>query len=574
MKIAVRSRVASSIGWMAAWILAPAASLPLAVASSTDYLFDEGELAPTEYHLSPKAELQADAMAHFVTGVFEEESAGPEKALASYREVLDIDPGFTKLAIEVAYDYLRRGEASEAIGVLKDAIKARPDDPDPALALSSIYLRHLRKPDLAARYAETALKADPARFAGYEALWEVAQAQGDAATCGRVIARALKSKAAAASYWLQLAEFLTTSVDADATALDEKTIAQLTSCLEKAAPGAAKDAVALARIGDFYLIAHQLEKAVSHYRQALDLKADLPGANERLAGSLIELGRKDEAIPVLERVIAANALDVGAYDQLYRLYEERGDHEKALTSVEQALIIDKRNFSRQRDLLLLLMNTGRFDAAVARAEEARRLFPRVPFFTYVQARALSAARRSDEAMAAFDRTVLEATANDVGLLNGAFYFDYACAAQLAGRIVKAAELFKKSIELDPKNPDAFNALGYMWVERGENLDEAEGLIRKALSIDPGNGAYVDSLGWLHYQRGEYAAALDELLRASKAMPQPDAVVYEHIGDAYRALNRTAEALLYWQKSAQLDAANKPLLAKIDDATAKMAAQKP
>jgi tetratricopeptide (TPR) repeat protein len=113
----------------------------------------------------------------------------------------------------------------------------------------------------------------------------------------------------------------------------------------------------------------------------------------------------------------------------------------------------------------------------------------------------------------------------------------------------------------------------MWVERGENLDEAERLIRKALALDPGNGAYIDSLGWLLYQRRDYPGALEELLRAAKALKQPDAVVMEHIGDAYRGLNRTAEALLYWQKAAALDRGNKALASKIDEAAAKVVDQK-
>jgi tetratricopeptide (TPR) repeat protein len=572
MRTAVRLRAAPSFGWLAAWIFIPAASLQFSVASSTDYLFDEGELAPAPYHLSARAERQADAMAHFVTGVFEEESAGPEKALASYRQVLAIDPGFTKLAIEVAYDYLRRGEATEAIGVLKDSIKACPNDPEPSLALASIYLRHLRKPDLATRYAEAALKADPARFAAYESLWEISQAQGDATGCARALNRALRAKTADTNYWLQLADFITNASDNDAGA-NNKVPPQLTACLEKAAQNA-KDAETLARIGDFYIVARETDKASEFYRKAADIDSELPGIHARLASTLVELGRKNEAIPELEKVIAANALDVQAYDQLYRLYDERGDHEKALTAVEQALIIDKNYFPRQRDLLVLLLRTGRFEEAITRAAEARRLFPRVPFFTYIRARALAATNRTEEAVAAFEHTITEATANDTQLLDGGFYFDYGCTAQAAGHYVKAAELFKKSIELDPGNSETYNALGYMWVERRENLPEAEQLIRKALALDPANGAYLDSLGWLHYQRGDYAAALDELLQAAKAMPQPDSVVFEHVGDAYRALNRTAEALLYWQKSSQLDPSNKPLLAKIDDATARMAAQKP
>ncbi len=570
--MAVGSRAATLSRRVAAGIFAPIATLHFATASSTDYLFDEGELAPSEYHLSPKAEAQADAMAHFVTGVFEEESAGPEKALASYRQVLAIDPGFTKLAIEVAYDCLRRGEATDAIGVLKDAIKAKPDDPEASLALSSIYLRHLRKPDLASRYAEMALKSDPNRFAAHQALWEIAQTQGDAAGCARVIVRALKAKATNSEYWLQLAEFLTNSSEGEPPS-DEKVVAQLVACLDRAAQFAGDDAAALTRIGDFNIIARRIDQAAKFYARAVDINAALPNVNERLAATLIELGRKDEAVPVLERIIAANPIDIQAYDQIYHLYEERGDHEKALKNIEQALIIDKGNLVRQRDLMLLLLRTNRVDELIVRSAEARRLFPRLPFFTYVEARALAAARRTDEALTAYESTMVESLAGDPALLNGEFYFDYGCTAQAAGRFRKAEELFRKSIELDPKNPDAYNSLAYMWIERRENLPESERLIRRALALDPTNGAYIDSLGWLHYQKGDFTAALDELLRAAKAMPEPDAVVFEHIGDTYRALDRGAEALVYWQKSAALDAGNKALLTKIDAATAKVVVRK-
>ena len=572
MKTAVGFRAAPSLRWLAVLIVPAAAGLHSLAASESDYLPDDGERAVVPYHLDAKGERQADAMAHFVTGVLQEESDGPEKAIESYRKVLDLDPGYTKLGIEIAYDYLRRGETTEAIGVLKDAIKARPDAPEPSLALSSIYLRHLNKPDLATRYAEAALKADPGRFAAYEALWEIAQYQGDAAGCAKVLDRAVRAKTDNANFWLQLAQFLANSKEGDAFA-DPKTAAKLVTCLDNAARAAAGDADTLVRIADFYLLNRQYAKAADFYRKTAAINPTLPDLNEKLAGTLIEIGSKDEAIPVLEKIIAANPLALQAYDQLYHLYEDRGDHEKALRAVEQALIIDKASLIRQRDLMVLLLRTGRIDEAGKRAAEARKLFPQVPFFTYVQARALAATKHSDEAMLMFEQVLMESTAADPTMLSGLFYFDYACAAQQAGRYVKAAELFRKSIELDPNNAEAYNSFGYMWVEQKQNLDEAEQLIRKALTFDPDNGAYIDSLGWLLYQRGQYDAALAELLRAAKALPMPDSVVYEHIGDAFHALNRTAEAVLYWQKSVQLDPSNKALLSKIDASTDKVA-QKP
>lgn len=569
MRIAAGISTASSLRWLAVLFLCPVPYMWFAAASETDYLLDSAERAPEKLHISAKHERQAEAMAHYVTGIIDEESAGPEKALADYRQVLDLDPGYTKLAIEVAYDYLRRNDTGEAIGVLKDAIKARPQDPDARLALASVYLRHLRKPDLAERFADSALNVAPGDFAGYEMLWEIAQAEGDASECNKVIERALHSKSPSVAFWLQLGQFLVNSTDDDASAARGQS-ARLTACLEKAASYAGTDAAALAHTADLYMANRQAEEAVDLYRKAADLKPALANLNERLAAALIEAGRKDDAIPILEKVIAGNPLNVAAYDQLYHLYQERGNREKALANVEQALIIDKENLVRQRDYMFLLMSGGHFEKAAMRAEDARRLFPHAPFFTYVEARALAALDRNQQALQMFDRAAAEAADTEGSILNGAFYYDYACAAEQAGDSEKAAQLFQKAIDLSPDSPDAYNALGYLWTEQKHHLDEAERLIRKALSLDPNNGAFLDSLGWLFYQRGQYDMALAELALAVKAMPGPDAVVYEHLGDTYRALNRTAEALLYWQKAIQLDPKNKTLSTKVDTASDKIA----
>jgi len=572
VKIAIGFRAAIAIGGFSVLMSLPVAVVPSAQASATDYLLDEADRAPAPIHLDAKSEREAEAMAHFVTGIIEEESSGPEKALGSYRKVLDLDPGYTKLAIEVAYDCVRRGETTEAIGVLKDSIKARPDDPAPALALSAIYLRNLNKPDLATRYAESALKADPGRFAAYESLWSIAQAQRDSAAGARVLDRAMRAKSTDATFWLQLAELLMNSTEASPFD-DAKLAPKVKSCLDRAVQSGSTDAETLARIADFYALNHRYSDAADFYQRAADLKPGLANINERLAGTLLELGRKDAAIPVLEKVVSGNPLNLAAYDQLYPLYQDRGDFEKALTSIQQALIIEKTNPVRQRDFLVLLLRTGKFETAATAAAEAGKLFPKDPFFTYARARALAAAKHSEEALEFFARTVTESETINPAVLSGLFYYDYACAAQEAGRNEQAEKLFQKSIELDPSLSDAYNALGYMWVEQKQHLDEAERLIRKALALDPENGAYLDSLGWLHHQRGEYEEALAQLLHAVKAMPGPDAVVFEHVGDTYRALNRTAEAVLYWQKAMQLDPGNKTLLAKIDSATDKMA-QKP
>ncbi len=513
-------------------------------------------------------------MARFITGMFVEESAGPEEALENYRRVLTIDPSFTRLAVDVAYDYLRRGQSAEAIGVLKDAVKAKPGDPAPALALSSIYLRHLRKPEFATKYAELAIKAAPNEFGGYEALWEIGQSQEDRGLSMKALARAGASESEDARFWLSLAEFYSSSTAGDAF-VDDELQPKIRGAMERALEAAGDDAESLARVGDFYLIHQQYEPAVGIYQQAVAENPMLPKIQEKLASTLMETGRTDEAIPVLEQVILRNPLDLAAYDQLRQLYIDREEYSKALACVEQALIIDKHNGFLYDQLVKLLLMNGDYDRAADRLAEAREIFPQSAAFTYLHARALSMAKRHDEAMETFEEALVEASAGAPELISAEFYLDYGIAAEQAKRFVKADELLKKAIEIDPDNAAvAYNALGYMWVERGEKLDEAEQLIRRALAMEPDNAAFIDSLGWLHYKKGRYEEALEALLRASKTIEFPDPVVFDHVADAYFALNRTAEAMLYWKKALELDEGNVEILAKVDALTDQMVRQPP
>jgi tetratricopeptide (TPR) repeat protein len=122
----------------------------------------------------------------------------------------------------------------------------------------------------------------------------------------------------------------------------------------------------------------------------------------------------------------------------------------------------------------------------------------------------------------------------------------------------------------------------MWIDRGENLDEAGELIKRANALEPENGAYLDSLGWYYYKRGEPQRALQELLRAAEAIrkespdKKDDPVVLDHIGDAYAMLGKVSEALDYWKKAVALglddEKATDRVKEKIEQAKQKLAAQ--
>ncbi len=70
-----------------------------------------------------------------------------------------------------------------------------------------------------------------------------------------------------------------------------------------------------------------------------------------------------------------------------------------------------------------------------------------------------------------------------------------------GQIPEAVELLREIVDRAPDFAPALNYLGYLWIDRDENLDEAIEMVRRAVRLDPDNGAYVDSLGWGYFRRG-------------------------------------------------------------------------
>jgi tetratricopeptide (TPR) repeat protein len=175
----------------------------------------------------------------------------------------------------------------------------------------------------------------------------------------------------------------------------------------------------------------------------------------------------------------------------------------------------------------------------------------------------------------FEEALHEGELDGGEIVNGQFYFEYGAAAEQAGLYDKAAELFKKSIQLDPTNAaEAYNYLGFMWADHNTHLEEAADYINRALQADPNNGAYLDSLGWLDYRRGKYEQALGELLKAAQNLTRDDPTVFEHIGDTYFQLQQISQAFTFWQKAIMLDPQNKKLAEKIESTKTKISKGEP
>jgi tetratricopeptide (TPR) repeat protein len=564
----------------------PAASPTAVPAKKVSRQDDSVSAKPAkDLQLRLENEHKADALAHFVEGMSFEENGEMDKALASYRKVLDVDPGQTELAGRVASLLARQDDFPQAIDVLKDAIKATPNASDPLLQLAFIYAKYLGRTDQAIDYVNRAIALDPQNINAYERLCEVALAAGDEKKALQALDRAAELKTDNPTFWTRLGKLYASIVFKTDHAPKPDELARVNSIFKRAAEHAGTDTAVIKDVADYYAGTQQIKEALPFYLRLLELEPDDAGAREKLATGFLLTNQREKAIQMLEEIIKQQPdkyqpydLLAGLFDDMARNFEREKKKDeakaafaKAAANYEQSLVINPGRASPYLHLAEVLLGPLKeSERAVKVLTEARQHFPQTPEIAYYLAIAQREAKHSQQAVATFEEALHEAEAGGAEISNARFYFDYGAAAEQAGLYDKASDLFQKSIAIDPTNAaDAQNYLAYMWTEHNMRLPEAEQMVKLALQADPNNGAYIDTLGWLEYRQGKFDQALIDLLRASQKLTRDDPVVFEHIGDTFAKMNKVAQAVDAWQKALNLDPQNKNLAGKIENAKTKM-----
>lgn len=124
---------------------------------------------------------------------------------------------------------------------------------------------------------------------------------------------------------------------------------------------------------------------------------------------------------------------------------------------------------------------------------------------------------------------------------------------------------RTALHLSPDNPIVLNYLGYSWIDRGLNLEEARKMVERAVELRPNDGSIVDSLGWALYKLGDYKGAVEKLEHAVERMAL-DPTINDHLGDAYLKVGRVDEARFQWERAlanADADTDKDKIRAKLD-----------
>jgi tetratricopeptide (TPR) repeat protein len=372
--------------------------------------------------------------------------------------------------------------------------------------------------------------------------------------------------------------------------------------------------MAWAQLARLHLAQNQYKEALVPARRAYEMQSQNPNVVQMYA-VVLQLNKKTkQAVRIYEQLYRLDPSDEGLTGRMVELYRELGNLESALELLDEMVEQAGENKPAiQIQKALIFWELKRNSDALKLLGDLRQAYPESDRVKYLYGFALERVEKYDDALAVYssfdDKSTLrgQADVRSISILRHQKKYDEAIAKAeelladegadadvygLAANAYADAERYKDAIEVltkgfqkfpakvrllfmsgvyhekagdidgcikvmkdvirkDATNSSAYNYLGYLYAERGQNLDEAEQLIKKALELKPDDGFYLDSLGWVFYQKGNYKLALEYLQRALKIEPK-EGVIMEHVADVKLKQGDLAGAREYYEKALKGD----------------------
>jgi tetratricopeptide (TPR) repeat protein len=479
----------------------------------------------------------------YLQGLIEEQAGHLAQALAHYEEVVKQDPHALEVYRDIAQLSLQLNRPETAEDAAEHIKQLAPKDPESFIFVGNVEMAQGNLAKAADAY-EQALTLDPKNLRALENLGNY-YAIVDPHKALSYYERYLTIDSGDGEIYFQIGVVHQKLGDLKMAETNYHQAVQLD-------PQQLPPHLALAEL---YELQKSTPAAVGEYTEALKLQPHNALLYMRLGRLHYQLRDWDASYSDFQNAKTLEPTDATANYWLARVSEERQQWAEAAKYAEDAYKLTKdAQFMPLAAYYLTLDH--RLPQAVKWLEKARRLNPdgaNVLLFLGMDYLDLN---KPAKARAVLSHG-LAAHPEDAQIR-----FQLGVAYDRLGNFAEAERQFNGVLAVDPQNAGAMNYLGYSWTERGVKLDEAEKMLRQAVEIDADNGAYLDSLGWLRLKRGDAKEAVGLLEHAAKV--EPDPLIYDHLGDAYRAAAEYDKAAESWTKSLALDSKNADVKNKLHE----------
>jgi tetratricopeptide (TPR) repeat protein len=490
-----------------------------------------------------------DYQTHLVLSAYRDQIGDQQGALEAARKAVEVAPeGATdadlrlaEVLLEIGFSEGKPDSVQEGRAIVQRVLLAKPTDP------GALFVK--AKLDIAERRFDDAVGG----------LRSVIDQQPDWAKAHFLLGSALALKGERTGARTELARAL----EIDATMIDARRL-----------------------LADVHAALGEHEYAVEEGRRYLKERPDAVSVRLRVAQSLVNLGKPEEALREIETVEESKR-DTDVNYAIARIHMRQGKIPEARKYLERALAGRPDHPEILGNLLVIDASENRLAESATRIRAALAEKPDDAQMHQLAGRLAVYENRPEEAEAAFERAI-EIDPNDMSSYRmlAQFYsrtgrtgetietYEKALAInqeqpqvhhflgvlyEYGGQREKAIEHYEAALRYEPNLGEAKNNLAYLFAEKKENLDRALDLAQEAKALMPDDPNAADTLGWVLYQRGVPSAAIGYLKEAVAGMRPGDpnlglirhhlAMAYEAAGDKDNAKKTIEQALLDHQAHA-------------------------
>ena len=230
---------------------------------------------------------------------------------------------------------------------------------------------------------------------------------------------------------------------------------------------------------------------------------------------------------------------------------------------EQAIAIEPDNSRARIALIQNIWKEEQYDKVISISRPAQEYNPEEMVFYYFEGFAQYMKKENDAALQTFKKGVAQIKPDSDPNIVSDFYAIMGDILHEKGFDKEAFEAYDSCLHWRPENLAALNNYAYYLSLSKNDLKKAEQMSYKTIKKEPANPTFLDTYAWILFLQERYEEANIYIDQAIKNDTTPSGVLFEHAGDIYYHVGKTAEALASWQQALKLGDKSATLKKKIE-----------
>ena len=225
----------------------------------------------------------------------------------------------------------------------------------------------------------------------------------------------------------------------------------------------------------------QLNEAIAHYREALEIMPNVAEVQSNLGNALVREGNVAEAIVHLQKALQIDPAYAEAYNHMGSALMKEGQVSEAIGYYQKAVQLNTGYADAYNNLGVAFLRNGQVDEAIAQYKKAVGINPGSAEMQYNLGNTLARKGNWTDAIDCYQAAL--GTERD-SVKAAKVRNNLGAALERLGRADEALEQFRRALEINENYPEAHCNLGRMLAHRGRR-DEAVAHLREALRLKPG-----------------------------------------------------------------------------------------